>query len=494
MTSGYERIADYTVVKRLGSGRFGEVFLVRHKHTGKFYCWKVVPYKGLNDKEKQQLVMEVNVIRELNHPNIVRYIDRMIDKKRQLLYILMEYCDSGDLGENMRQFYKHYKLVNEQVIFDIALQLIFALAYCHNCKIGTKTGKVLHRDLKPQNIVLSTKQNKDGNKSYVCKIGDFGLCRQIGMSSFANSCVGTPYYWCPELLLSSTKNYDDKMDMWALGCVLYELSTGKTPFHYTTTLAELTREMKMGVPLPLEYRSQKLNTLLSCLLQRDPNKRASAMECLGYTFWAEPATELFLGTLNKADYDCFMKHRASQKDRMEEIERNSSKDWYTLLMNAGKKGDKREEIAKYKSSNSIQSLVNLSNFQDVYGSEESKREPKYNARYHNTTSNINILEYVKHFQDSIEMGRPYGMKSKEQRNEKRPQSSWDTPQKKEKMKHNASSVETRFSRMDSDLSDGSVTTKVSKYERCYLEEYGRREMEEYDFKIQTRTSHPSTYQ
>uniref|UniRef100_A0A3B0MPB8 non-specific serine/threonine protein kinase n=1 Tax=Theileria annulata TaxID=5874 RepID=A0A3B0MPB8_THEAN len=470
MTSGYERIANYTVVNRIGSGRFGEVFLVRHKHTGQLFCWKVVAYKGLSDKEKQQLVMEVNVIRELNHPNIVRYIDRMIDKRRQLLYILMEYCDAGDLGENMRQFYKHYKLVNEQVIFDIALQLIFALAYCHNCKSGTKTGKVLHRDLKPQNILLSTKHNKDGNKSYVCKIGDFGLCRQIGMSSFANSCVGTPYYWCPELLLSNTKSYDDKMDIWALGCVLYELSSGKTPFHYTTTLPELTQEMKQGVPLPLEFRSNKLNSLLSFLLQKDPNKRASALQLLGYSFWTEPPIDLFITTLSKSDYENFMKHKASQENKIqEEGDSKLTKDWYTLLVKAAREGRKNhDKESRLKNDKSIKSLVNLSNFHDVYGTQDQESRPKFTTKPYSFKNNINILEYVKKFQDSLEQTKTDPECSKLK-------NTMSTPIKRNQTTNTQeiSSIETRISKIESDFSNDSTDTKIPKYETYRINENNR---------------------
>ncbi|CDR93901.1 protein kinase domain containing protein, putative [Babesia bigemina] len=301
MANDEHRLAQFKALRRIGAGRFGEVFQVQHKVTGELYCWKVVAYKGLTEKEKEQLVMEVNVMRDLKHPNIVRYVDRVVDRQKHLLYIIMEYCDSGDLAENMRQFRKHYDKVNEQVIFDIALQLLFALAYCHNSSLGPKQGKILHRDLKPQNIFLHSNYRNKTRNGYICKIGDFGLCRSIGLESFAHSCVGTPYYWCPELLLSHSKNYDDKMDMWALGVVLYELSYGKTPFHKATTLAELAQQMKNGVPLPLRGRSRQLNTLLYALLQRDPARRASAIQCLGLPIWDGPVSDWFWDTVNPRD-------------------------------------------------------------------------------------------------------------------------------------------------------------------------------------------------
>ncbi|KAK1443904.1 serine/threonine-protein kinase NEK like protein [Babesia gibsoni] len=301
MASDEERLSQYKTLRRIGAGRFGEVFQVQHKLTGELFCHKVVAYKGLTEKEKEQLVMEVNVMRDLKHPNIVRYVDRVVDRSKHLLYIVMEYCDSGDLAENMRQFHKHYEKVNEQVIFDIALQLLFALAYCHNSSLGPKRGRILHRDLKPQNIFLHSNNKNANQRSYICKVGDFGLCRSIGMESFAHSCVGTPYYWCPELLLSHNKKYDDKMDMWALGCVLYELSSGKTPFHKATTLAELAQKMKQGVPLPLPGRSRQLNTLLFALLQPDPSRRASAIQCLGLRLWDGPVSDWFWETVTPRD-------------------------------------------------------------------------------------------------------------------------------------------------------------------------------------------------
>ncbi|EDO08564.1 protein kinase domain containing protein [Babesia bovis T2Bo] len=301
MSSEEDRLAQFKTLRRIGAGRFGEVYQVQHKVTGELFCWKVVSYKGLSEKEKEQLVMEVNVMRDLKHPNIVRYVDRVVDRQKHLLYIIMEYCDSGDLGENMRQFHKHYVNVNEQVIFDIALQLLFALAYCHNSSLGPKQGRILHRDLKPQNIFLHSNHKAQNRNGYVCKIGDLGLCRSIGMESFAHSCVGTPYYWCPEILLSQSKNYDDKMDMWALGIVLYELSYGKTPFHKATTLAELAQLMKNGVPLPLPGRSRQLNTLLYALLQQDPSRRASAVQCLGLSIWDGPVYDWFWATVNERD-------------------------------------------------------------------------------------------------------------------------------------------------------------------------------------------------
>ncbi|SBS88632.1 NIMA related kinase 1, putative (NEK1) [Plasmodium ovale curtisi] len=288
---GENRLNEYEVIKKIGNGRFGEVFLVKHKRTQEFFCWKAISYRGLKEREKSQLVIEVNVMRELKHKNIVRYIDRFLNKANQKLYILMEFCDAGDLSRNIQKCYKMFGKIEEHAIIDITRQLLHALAYCHNLKDGPNGERVLHRDLKPQNIFLSTgirhigkitAQANNLNGRPIAKIGDFGLSKNIGIESMAHSCVGTPYYWSPELLLHETKSYDDKSDMWALGCIIYELCSGKTPFHKANNFAQLISELKRGPELPIKGKSKELNILIKNLLNLSAKERPSALQCLGY--------------------------------------------------------------------------------------------------------------------------------------------------------------------------------------------------------------------
>ncbi|CRH02705.1 NIMA related kinase 1, putative [Plasmodium relictum] len=288
---GESRLNEYEVVKKIGNGKFGEVFLVKHKRTQEFFCWKAISYRGLKEREKSQLVIEVNVMRELKHKNIVRYIDRFLNKANQKLYILMEFCDAGDLSRNIQKCYKMFGKIEEHAIIDITRQLLHALAYCHNLKDGPNGERVLHRDLKPQNIFLSTgirhigkitAQANNLSGRPIAKIGDFGLSKNIGIESMAHSCVGTPYYWSPELLLHETKSYDDKSDMWALGCIIYELCSGKTPFHKANNFSQLISELKKGPELPIKGKSKELNILIKNLLNLSPKERPSALQCLGY--------------------------------------------------------------------------------------------------------------------------------------------------------------------------------------------------------------------
>lgn len=158
----------------------------------------------MSEKEKQQIVAEVNILRELKHSNIVRYYDRIIDKQEAKIYIVMEYCENGDMARLIKNCKRTKDYVLEEIVWKILSQMVYALYECHK----RKGGKILHRDLKPGNVFL--------DKNHNVKIGDFGLSRVMGQESiYAYTRVGTPYYMSPEQI--NAKKYNDKSDIWSLG-------------------------------------------------------------------------------------------------------------------------------------------------------------------------------------------------------------------------------------------------------------------------------------
>ena len=133
------------------------------------------------------IVSEVNILRELHHPNIVKYYDRIIDRDSAKIYIVMEYCEGGDIATLIKASKKDKKFLPEEIVWSVLSQMLQALGSCHN----RKEGKILHRDLKPGNIFLDASKN--------VKLGDFGLSRMMNTDSvFAYTHVGTPYYMSPE--------------------------------------------------------------------------------------------------------------------------------------------------------------------------------------------------------------------------------------------------------------------------------------------------------
>ncbi|NXY56795.1 NEK2 kinase, partial [Callaeas wilsoni] len=270
------RSDDYEVLLTIGAGSYGKCRKVRRKADGKILVWKELDYGAMTESEKQMLVSEVNLLRELRHPNIVRYYDRIIDRSSTTLYIVMEYCDGGDLASLIakRAKERHVKCVcgahflEESFVLRVLAQLTLALKECHRRSDG---GVTVHRDLKPANVFLDGKQN--------VKLGDFGLARILHHdTSFATTFVGTPYYMSPEQM--NYMSYNEKSDIWSLGCLVYELCALSPPFtaYNQKELAEKIREGKFR-RIPYRY-SDELNDLLKKMLNVKDYCRPSVEDIL----------------------------------------------------------------------------------------------------------------------------------------------------------------------------------------------------------------------
>ncbi|XP_056150901.1 serine/threonine-protein kinase Nek2 [Lampris incognitus] len=274
------RVEDYEVLYTIGSGSYGKCQKVRRRADGKVLVWKEMDYGTMAESEKQMLVSEVNLLRELKHPNIVRYYDRIIDRENTTLYIVMEYCEGGDLSSLINKCIKERQYLEEQFILRVMTQLTLALKECHRRSDSGTT--VLHRDLKPANIFLDVKQN--------VKLGDFGLARILNHdTSFAKTFVGTPYYMSPEQI--NRMSYNEKSDIWSLGCLLYELCALSPPFtaYNQKELAEKIREGKFR-RIPYRY-SEELNTLLSRMLHLKDYLRPSVESILQSSLLAAAVAE-----------------------------------------------------------------------------------------------------------------------------------------------------------------------------------------------------------
>ncbi|NXG74291.1 NEK2 kinase, partial [Baryphthengus martii] len=270
---------DYEVLLTIGTGSYGKCRKVRRKADGKILVWKELDYGSMTEAEKQMLVSEVNLLRELRHPNIVRYYDRIIDRSSTTLYIVMEYCDGGDLATLIAKCTKERHVKCESFVLRVLTQLTLALKECHRRSDG---GVTVHRDLKPANVFLDGKQN--------VKLGDFGLARILHHdTSFAKTFVGTPYYMSPEQM--NLMSYNEKSDIWSLGCLLYELCALTPPFraYNQKELAEKIREGKFR-RIPYRY-SEQLNGLLKEMLNVKDYCRPSVEDILQHPLIADLVTE-----------------------------------------------------------------------------------------------------------------------------------------------------------------------------------------------------------
>ena len=258
---------NYEILEHLSTGSYGKVSKVRRKSDGKTLVSKELYYGTMTGKEKQQLVSEVNILRELRHPNIVRYYDRLIDKQNQKIWIVMEYCEARDLFLLFKKLKKDKQLLPEDTIWRYFMQIVLALHEIHR----RKEGKILHRDIKPANIFLDSSNN--------VKLGDFGLSKMVtDESGFACTKVGTPYYISPEQI--DNNQYHEKSDVWACGCLLYEMCTLNPPFEASNQLS-LALKIKNGKydMIPSVYSSE-LRRVIQWILTKNIDDRPSVEELL----------------------------------------------------------------------------------------------------------------------------------------------------------------------------------------------------------------------
>ena len=224
-----EQIENLIRIKLLGEGAFGEVSLYKHKYTSELYAGKLINKLELKKGVLKYLQSEIDILKKLNHPNVIKVKD-VIDKKDKLL-IFMEYCNGESLSKCL---YKYTDINNsegfpEEIIRYLMKQIVDAVIYLHDKNI-------IHRDLKLDNIMVHFDNDNDKNKLNMMKakikIIDFGFAKELSPNEIAISVVGTPFYMSPTLIKEAcipTKEenligYGKEADIWSLGCINRETS------------------------------------------------------------------------------------------------------------------------------------------------------------------------------------------------------------------------------------------------------------------------------
>ena len=257
---------SYLYVKVLGRGAFGEAVLYRKTEDNSFVVWKEVNLGRLGEKEKRDALNEVEILSLLNHANVITYYNHFLDN--QTLLIEMEYANGGSLYEKLA--YQKELFAEEQVKWYL-YQIASALDHIHSYDI-------IHRDIKTMNIFMT--------KTDLLKIGDFGISRVLESNDgFAESVVGTPYYMSPEIVQGAT--YNHKTDVWAMGCVLFELLTLTKTFQATNQL-RLAYEIVKNEHGEIDARySDGIQQLVNQMLQKDPDLRPTSNEVLNNKLFHE---------------------------------------------------------------------------------------------------------------------------------------------------------------------------------------------------------------
>ncbi|XP_015339732.1 serine/threonine-protein kinase Nek3 isoform X1 [Marmota marmota marmota] len=250
---------DYTVLKVIGEGSFGRALLVQQKSSNQLFAIKEIRLpKSLSDTQNSR--KEAVLLAKMKHPNIVAFKESF--EAEGHLHIVMEYCDGGDLMQKIK--HQRGKLFPEDMILNWFTQMCLGVNHIHK-------KRVLHRDIKSKNVFL-TQNGK-------VKLGDFGSARLLSNPmAFACTYVGTPYYVPPEIW--ENLPYNNKSDIWSLGCILYELCTLKHPFQANSWKSLILKICQGSIrPLPSHY-SYELQYLVKQMFKRNPSQRPSATTLL----------------------------------------------------------------------------------------------------------------------------------------------------------------------------------------------------------------------
>jgi calcium-dependent protein kinase len=205
----------YDELNMLGEGAYGKVVKVRHKVSKVLRAMKIInkDKMSLGSEEEEALINEINVVKSLDHPNIMKVYEFF--NKDNSLYIISELLSGGELLDKINEAGN----LNEDVSSFLMKQIFSAVDFCHQKGI-------IHRDLKPENILIESEE--EANKEFfTVKIIDFGTSGKLKSGEMFNLTVGTPLYVSPEVLKNK---YNEKCDMWSCGVIMYMMLSGNPPF------------------------------------------------------------------------------------------------------------------------------------------------------------------------------------------------------------------------------------------------------------------------
>ena len=302
-------VEDLTLIKQIGKGSFGEVFITSKAGTKELFATKKVKKSMVTaEKVKKYFNNELFILKNVNHPNIVKLYD--IKQTLNNFYLVFDLCNGGGLSNCLERYKKKHdgKPFPENIVQHLMKQIVSGMKYLHNKKI-------LHRDIKLDNILVKfeTDEDKDNDNYFkaTIKIIDFGFARYLENDSLAQSILGSPINMDPKILMKMRKiennqsfGYDQKADIWSLGTVCYQLLIGAPPFD-ASSYDDLVSKLQKGsykIPNQLNLSKQSIS-FINAMLQFDPQQRYDINQLAAHEFLNKDCNSFDKMNLTKAQND-----------------------------------------------------------------------------------------------------------------------------------------------------------------------------------------------
>lgn len=250
----------YHKYEQIGKGAYSTVYKAYHNDLSKIFAVKEINI-SIHKKNIERFREEIFLMNKFDHQNILKLYETIEDDN--YIYLILEYCENGDLKNFLNK-----RPMKEKNVRKFMKQIVSGLQYLNN-------KNVYHRDLKPQNILLT--------KDYTIKISDFGLAKTCESDTLLDTICGSPMYMAPEIM--KYKKYDTKADLWSLGVIFYQMLTGKTPYtaRSHSELMNNIENQEIVFPKCIRVTKEGLDLLLK-LLQKKSDERMTWDELFKHTW------------------------------------------------------------------------------------------------------------------------------------------------------------------------------------------------------------------
>ena len=386
-------VDNLVLTKSLGKGSFGEVFLTKKVNGKELYATKRMDRAEFNKPDNnKRLLNEISILQKISHKNIVKLIE--VKKTKSHIYIVTEFCNGGSLTDNLNKYVQiHRKAFSEEIVQYLMKQIVSAIYYLH-------MNKIVHRDLKLDNILLNfPNENDKANLNMLkaeIKLIDFGFATRLRTvnGNLANTILGTPSNMEPHMLRDmenqspSLKGYNEKVDIWSLGTLCYEMLVGRMAFA-GHSMEELYKKVKAGnYKLPL-WLSKEAVSFINGMLQYDSNKRLSAFELLNHDFLKKNVKEFQTVDVNQ------VKDKVRGKVMNINIRQNNTI-WevFNEDHNDFNKKDilRREMNEKVKFTKPIKTMPNVEYNENILNKNNQKTQKKTNYEDMTSFAQVKIID------------------------------------------------------------------------------------------------------